>query len=328
MNVANGESAPAWPASRVPRFGVQIPQQDVSYQEIVDITQEAEELGYDTVWVFDHFFPIIGSPEGPCLEGWSVLSGLAAVTKRVRLGMLVSGNTYRHPSVLAKIGATVDIISGGRLEFGLGAAWFELEHRALGIPFPATRERLERMEEALQLTRLFWTQDKVDYDGKYYQLRGALCNPKPVQKPHPPIMIGGGGERRTLRSVARHADLWNTFGSPEVFRRKITVLREHCEAEGRNPDDIEKSVLIITHIGDDPRSVDRAVKETAKRIQNPNEAEARKGMLAGDPEAVAHRVREYHDAGVTHMILGLLPDFDLPSFRRFAKEVIPKFRKA
>ncbi|MFQ5913432.1 MAG: LLM class F420-dependent oxidoreductase [Nitrospinota bacterium] len=328
MNVPappNRETAPAWPASRIPRFGVQIPQQDVPYSKLLEFAREAEDLGYDTAWVFDHFFPIVGSPEGPCLEGWSVLSALAALTKRIRLGVLVTGNTYRHPSALAQMGATVDIISGGRLEFGLGAAWFGLEHQALGIPFPSTRERLERLEEALQLIRLLWTRDKVDFNGKHYQLRGALCNPKPVQKPHPPIMVGGGGERRTLRTVARHANLWNAFGLPETFRRKIAVLREHCEAEGRNPDDIEKSVLVMSHMSDDPRALEKGVKETAKRLGRAEE-EVRKGMLLGDADAVAKRVREYHDAGVTHIILCLLPLFDLPSLRRFAKEVIPKFR--
>lgn len=326
MNPMSPSGTPAWPGSRAPRFGVQIPPQDISYEKVVEIAREAEELGYDTVWLFDHFFPIIGDPQGPCLEGWTVLSALAALTKRVRLGVLVTGNTYRHPSVLAKMGATVDIISGGRLEFGLGAGWFEMEHRALGVPFPPTRERLERLEEALRLIRLLWTQDKVDFDGRHYRLRGAVCNPKPVQKPHPPIMVGGGGERRTLRSVALHADLWNTFGPPELFRRKVSILRRHCEAEGRDPDEIEKSVLCITHVSEDPRSVERVIQETAKRMSNPNREQVQKGMLLGDPEAVADRVREYHEAGVTHIILSLLPHFDLPSFRRFAREVMPRFR--
>ena len=315
-------------AVRAPRFSVQIPQQDIPYPELVDIALEAEDLGYDSVWVFDHFFPIIGSPEGPCMDGWTVLAALAALTQRVRLGVLVSGVTYRHPSVLAKMATTIDIISGGRLDFGLGGAWFDLEHRALGIPFPGIRERLERLEEALQLTRLLWTrgtEGKVDFEGKHYQLREAPCNPAPVQKPHPPIMVGGGGEKRTLRSVARHANLWNTFGTPEVLRRKLSILREHCEAEGRNPDDIESSVLLATYLSEDSRSVERVVKETAAKMGR-SEEEARQAMLVGDPDAVTDRIREYHDAGVTHIFFGCVPVWDRPSLRRFAAEVIPRFR--
>lgn len=328
MNPPNSGSPSTWPASRVPRFSVQIPQQDASYQEILDIALEAEELGCDCVWLYDHFFPIVGSPEGPCLDGWVVLSALAAQTKKVRLGILVTGNTYRHPSVLAKMATTLDIISGGRLEFGLGGGWFELEHNALGISFPPVRERLDRLEEALQLTRLFWTkgtEGKVDFKGKYYQLNEALCNPKPVQIPHPPIMVGGGGERKTLRSVARHADLWNTFGPPDLFRQKISVLEEHCRAEGRNLDDIEKSVLLMIQVNDDPKEADQAIQKTAQRI-GWSEEDLRNATLAGNPDAVADRVREYHEAGVTHIIFGMVPHWDLSSFRRFAKEVIPKFR--
>lgn len=262
------------------------------------------------------------------MDGWTVLAALAALTQRVRLGVLVSGVTYRHPSVLAKMATTIDIISGGRLDFGLGGAWFDLEHRALGIPFPGIRERLERLEEALQLTRLLWTrgtEGKVDFEGKHYQLREAPCNPAPVQKPHPPIMVGGGGEKRTLRSVARHANLWNTFGTPEVLRRKLSILREHCEAEGRNPDDIESSVLLATYLSEDSRSVERVVKETAAKMGR-SEEEARQAMLVGDPDAVTDRIREYHDAGVTHIFFGCVPVWDRPSLRRFAAEVIPRFR--
>ena len=328
MNVPLPEPTPRWPASRAPRFSVQIPQQDVPYQQILDTALEAEEIGYDAVWVYDHFFPIVGSPEGPCLEGWAALSAIAAMTKRVRLGILVSGNTYRHPSVLAKMATTVDIISGGRLEFGLGGAWFELEHAALGISFPPVKERLERLEEALQLTRLFWTkgqEGKVSYEGTYYQLRDAICNPANVQQPHPPIMVGGGGERRTLRTVARHANLWNTFGTPDVFRQKIEVLRGHCEAEGRDPDEIEKSVLAMIHVSDDPNEANRLIESTAKRI-NGSTDDLRQSLIAGDADAVAERVRQYHEAGVSHILFGMVPHWDFASFRRFAHEVIPKFR--
>lgn len=325
MNVRDPSPPLAWPKSRAPRFGIQIPPQDTTWGEVSAIVREAEDLGYDTAWVFDHFFPILSNPEGPCLEGWTLLSGLTTLTSRIRLGVLVTGNTYRHPSLLAQMGATVDIMSGGRLEFGLGAGWFELEHRALGIPFPPRRERLERLEEALRVIRLLWTEDRADFEGRYYSLRRAHCQPRPLQKPYPPIMVGGGGERRTLRSVARHADLWNTFGSPETFRHKISVLREHCKAEGRNPDDIEKSVLIDAYLSKDRRAQEDVLRGMARR-RGMTEEEVRRRMLIGDPEAVLEQVGEFHKVGVTHIILCLLPPCDLPSFRRFAREVMPKFR--
>ena len=224
---------PKDPAVRAPRFSVQIPQQDIPYPELADIALEAEDLGYDSVWVFDHFFPIVGSPEGPCMDGWTVLAALAALTQRVRLGVLVSGVTYRHPSVLAKMATTIDIISGGRLDFGLGGAWFDLEHRALGIPFPGIRERLERLEEALQLTRLLWTrgtEGKVDFEGKHYQLREALCNPAPVQKPHPPHH-GRRGGARSGRCAASPAT--RICGTPSARRRSFAASSPSCASIAR-----------------------------------------------------------------------------------------------
>lgn len=333
MNVSTSKSSP----SRSPRFSVQIPPQDVSYQQVLDTALEAEKLGYDSVWLFDHFFPIFGSPKGPCLEGWTALSAIAAMTKKVRLGILVSGTTYRHPSVLAKMATTVDIISEGRLEFGLGGSWFEFEHDALGIAFPPVRERLERLEEALQLIRLFWTkgqEGQVSYKGTYYQLNEAHCNPGNFQKPHPPIMVGGGGEKRTLRTVARHANLWNTFGTPDMFRHKIKILHEHCKTEGREFTEIEKSVLAMIHVGDDPREADQLVEKTARRISEgavtaPSQETAndlRQSLISGNADAVTEKIRQYHEVGVSHVIFGMAPHWDFVSFRRFANEVIPKFR--
>lgn len=278
------------------RFGVQTWPQHTSWAELRATWQLIDRLGYDTAWTFDHFFPIMSDASGPCLEGWIALAALAAETARVRLGVLVTGNTYRHPAVLANMGATLDHTSGGRLIMGVGAAWFEAEHAAYGIPFGTAAERIRRLDEAAEIIRRLWTEPRVTFDGRDYRLRDAYCEPKPVQRPHPPLMIGGGGEKLMLRVVAKHADCWNTFGTPEVFRRKLAVLREHCRAVGRDPAAIEVS-WAGTELLDTPPARARA------------------------------RIAEFLGAGVTHFILGVGAPFDHDALRRFAGEVIPTFRR-
>ncbi len=200
---------------------------------------------FDAGWTFDHFVPIFADPAGPCLEGWTVLSGLAAVTKRLRLGVMVSGNTYRHPAVLTKIACTIDQMSAGRLEFGMGAGWNEFEHESYGIELPPLKERFDRFDEALEVIDSLMTNDKTTFAGKHYQLVEAYCEPKPVQKPRIPIVVGGQGEKRTLLAAARWADQWNTPNpDPELLRHKISVLHAHCASVGRDPDEIEISVQV------------------------------------------------------------------------------------
>jgi F420-dependent oxidoreductase-like protein len=275
------------------RFGIQTPQQHGSWRDMLSLWQEVDALGFDTAWVFDHFLPIFSDPTGPCLEGWTALAALAMATKKVRMGVMVTGNTYRHPAVLAKMATTVDIISGGRLILGIGAGWFELEHRAYGMPFPRVGERLTRLDESLQVIKRLWTEERVTFTGRYYQLDEAVFNPKPLQQPHPPILIGAGGERVALGIVARHANIWNGFGSPDEFRHKVARLTEHCQQVGRDPASIEKSVLLT---GLFPLS------------------EARQ------------RIEEYIAVGVTHLIFSVSLSLDHQSLRRFAREVMPVFR--
>jgi F420-dependent oxidoreductase-like protein len=295
------------------RFGIQTPQQNGSWQEIVTLWREVDTLGFDSAWVFDHFLPIFSDPIGPCLEGWTSLSALAMVTQRVRLGVMVTGNTYRHPAVLAKMATTLDIISQGRLILGVGAGWFELEHKTFGLPFPRIRERLQRLDEALTVITRLWTEQRVTFSGRYYQLTDALLNPRPVQQPHPPILVGATGERVALEIVARHADIWNGFGSPEVFARKIAVLTEHCHKLGRDPETIEKSALLQMTVMDDP--------ETAQRVRKDNP-----GMLAGSLAEIRQQIERYIAVGVTHIILSLSMPYDYAALRRFATEVVPAFR--
>jgi F420-dependent oxidoreductase-like protein len=269
--------------------------------------------------------PIFADPAGPCLEAWTMLGALAMQTSTLRIGTMVTGNTYRHPAVLAKMATTVDILSGGRLNLGLGAGWFELEHRAYDIAFPGLRDRLQMLDEALHVMKRLWTEAQPTFTGKYYQLRDAYFEPKSVQRPHPPIMIGAAGEQVALRIVARHADAWNTFGSPEILGRKIDVLRAHCQRIGRDPDDIEKSVLIPMMLTDDRTRAEQAARATATLWSLPLE-EARARMLVGDASAVIQQIASFVDVGVTHIILMLTPPYDLDGLRAFAGRVIPHFR--
>jgi F420-dependent oxidoreductase-like protein len=194
--------------------------------------------------VFDHFKPLYGDPKGPCLEGWTLLAALAAATTRIRLGVMVTGVTYRHPSILAAEAVTVDHVSHGRLELGLGAAWFEAEHRQLGIDFPGRRERAKRLEEATRVIRLLMTQDNVSFDGRYYQLHDATYRPRPVQRPHPPIWIGAGGEQLMLPIVGRQADAWHAFGPVDQLARKARIVDANAERAGRDPASIIRSTSL------------------------------------------------------------------------------------
>jgi F420-dependent oxidoreductase-like protein len=226
------------------RLGLDISQHQLTWNEIADRARLAEVAGFDGVWVFDHFKPLYGNPKGPCLEGWTLLAALAAATQRVRLGVLVTGITYRHPSILAAEAVTVDQVSNGRLELGLGAAWYEGEHEELGIPFPRIRERAERLEEGVQVMRALMTKDGAGFKGRYYQLENATYRPRPVQKPHPPIWIGAEGEQLMLPIVGRQADFWHAFGSPASLARKSRIVDEHASRAGRDPAGIGRSASL------------------------------------------------------------------------------------
>ncbi|MFT4037105.1 MAG: LLM class F420-dependent oxidoreductase [Thermomicrobiales bacterium] len=239
------------------RWGIKTSPQHTTYEDIVRVWREADATPvFEHAWLFDHLNPIQGDLDGPCLEGWTTLAALAAETERLRLGLMVAGNTYRHPAVHAHMAATVDVISGGRLDFGVGAGWNVYEHESMGIPLYPPGERIRRLGEACALTRMLWTQDLTTFDGRYYQLKDARLAPKPVQRPYPPIVIGGSGEQLTLRVVAEHADIWNFSGTDvETFRHKHGVLREHCAAIGRDPAEIEVSVQTRVDYDDLPGSI-------------------------------------------------------------------------
>jgi F420-dependent oxidoreductase-like protein len=226
------------------RFGIDIAQQRLAFDEIVDRVRFGEELGFDGAWGFDHFVPMYGQGPGECFEGMTTLAALATATSRIRLGLLVTGVTYRHPSVLAVEAITVDHASHGRLELALGAAWFESEHRQLGIEFPPIGERFDRLEDTLEIITRLTTGDVVSYDGHHFSLTEARMWPIPVQRPHPPIWIGGSGLRRTLPLAARYADVWHSNGSLEELRGLSARLDSLADEAGRDPSAIRRAASV------------------------------------------------------------------------------------
>ena len=233
------------------RFAIKTSPQNTAWADMLAVWQAADDIEiFESAWNFDHFYPIFSDSTGPCLEGWTTLAALAQATKRLRVGVLVTGIHYRHPAVLANMASALDIISNGRLELGIGAGWNEEESGAYGIELGTVKERFERFEEATQILISLLTNETTTFDGKHYQLKEARNEPKSVQRPHPPIVIGGGGEKKTLRFVAKYAQHWNVpGGTPEDFTRKLGILREHCADVGRDPSEIVTSTHI--RLGED-----------------------------------------------------------------------------
>ena len=230
------------------------------------VARDADQAGLHSLWVMDHFWqiPMVGPAEEPMLEGYSALAYAAALTERITLGTMVTGVVYRHPGALVKTVTTLDVLSGGRAWLGIGAAWFDEEARGLGLPFPPVSERYERLEETLQIARRMWEGDEKPFEGEHYRLERPLNSPQPIRRPHPPILVGGSGEKKTLRIVARYADACNIFDGPEL-PRKLEVLRGHCEREGRDYAEIEKTSLVSYQ---EPRpSVDQIVDTVGRHAE-------------------------------------------------------------
>jgi F420-dependent oxidoreductase-like protein len=263
---------------------------------MLDIWREADSIDdFEHAWLFDHFAPIQGSLDGPCFEGWTLLAALAAQTTRIRMGLMVTGNTYRNPCVLANIAATLDVISNGRLDFGVGAGWNVYEHDSMDLELYKPGERIRRFGEACDIWKSLFTQQLTTYDGRYYQIKEARCDPKPIQKPYPPFVIGGSGEQLTLRVVAKHANVWN-FGGGDIptFKHKVDVLKQHCAEIDRDPSEIALSV---------------------QSVANPD-----------DLQSTVDNVQRFVDAGVTHIVLNLRPPYPDHIVTRLADEVIPRIK--
>jgi F420-dependent oxidoreductase-like protein len=288
------------------------------------LVTKAENSGFDSFWVMDHFHQIqfVGGPEEPMLEGWTIISMLAGITTKIKLGTLVTGIIYRYPSVLAKVAATLDVLSKGRLFMGIGAGWNEQESFAYGITFPSNQERMLMLEEAIQIIRKMWTEEPyASFDGKYYQIHNAYCNPKPIQKPSPPILVGGSGERKTLKIVAKYANACNLFGSTETVRKKLDILKEHCRSVGRDYDSILKTKLAAIIIDDNSEMVKNKIRQTFRGIP---EEQIKEFVIYGTPEDVSRQIEMLKEVGIQYLIVDLEPSRELEALDTFANKVINK----
>ncbi len=308
------------------RFGVQTGQQNITWADLLDVWRKADAWGYDSLWNYDHFYPIFVDPEGPCLEGWTTLAALAQATTRARVGTLVNGNTYRHPCVTAKMAATLDHVSGGRFNLGIGAGWFEREHRDFGIDFKTVPARLRALDEACRIIRGMFTRDRTTLHGRHYHVTDALGLPKPVQQPYPPIMIGGTGEKVLLRIVAEHADMWNASAGAERMAHLIGVIARHAERVGRDPDAIEKTVLLPLCYGAPPEREQLVCGLLASMRQTTPEEARRQGIIGSKDECLA-TIDRFRRAGVTHFIFMLFPPYALDELQAFAEDVMPAARR-
>jgi F420-dependent oxidoreductase-like protein len=300
---------------------------NTTWDAALTLWRHADATGWDAACVTDHFMPNTRDRVGDSLEAWTTLSALATVVPRMRIGTIVLGNTYRQPAVLAKMAATLDVISGGRLLFGLGGAWQQNEHEAYGIPFGTVGERLGRLDEACHVIKSLWTQDRSSFKGRYYQLDDAPLLPKPVQRPHPELMIGGGGEKVTLKIVAKHANHWNVWGGPEILARKGRILDEYCAAVGRDPKSLTRSADMALALTDDPTEVDRVGAAVSKRMGYAPEMVGDL-LLGGTAREIRAKLGRLRDAGVDMVFLPtmFLPKDPRPLLDRFMAEVAPALR--
>jgi F420-dependent oxidoreductase-like protein len=321
------------------RFGLQHPNFSFDYRnrdasQILDslknLVTRAESMGFDSFWVMDHFhqIPILGTPDQPMLEGWTTISVLAGITTRIKLGTLVTGVLYRYPSVLAKIAATLDVLSKGRLFLGIGASYFEGESSAYGITnsssFPSNQERLLRLEEAIQIIRKMWSEEpSASFNGTYYQINNAYCNPKPIQKPSPSILVGGSGERKTLKIVAKYADACNLFGSIETIKRKLDVLKEHCKSVGRDYDSILKTKLDLVVIDDSEEIARKRAQQFYKGITE-QQIRDREFAIYGTREDVSRQIELLEEAGIQYLIVHFEPSRELEALDIFSDNIIRK----
>ncbi len=308
---------------RAVRFGLFFPQAGLSFETLKERALVAERLGYDCILCVDHMWAR-GLPEIDHLEAWTLTSAVAALTERIRIGALVLCNSYRNPALLAKMAASLDAVSKGRLLLGLGAGWMDEEYRAYGYPFPSVRVRIEQLDEALEVIKRMFTESRAEFQGKYYQVAGAFNRPFPVQKPRPPIMIGGAGEKLLLKVVARHADIWNCPNNhaPDLVRR-LSVLREHCASIGRDPAEIEVSEQCVIVLG--RNELDFKSKWAAANAMLGSVFDLDNTAFRGTPEQVVEQLRRRVAQGVTFFTF-LLGDFHSPdSLQLFAEEVAPAF---
>ncbi len=293
------------------------------WQTAVDIAVRVEELGYDSLWVYDHFHNVPKPANDAVFECWTTMAAISQRTTRIRLGQMVGCNGYRQPSVLAKITSTVDIMSGGRLDWGIGAGWYENEFNGYGFDFPRPKDRIGMMTEAVQIVRSMWTEPSTSFAGKYYTLDRAQCDPKPLQLPYPPIWIGGGGEELTLRSVARYADCANFGGKPDEWAHKREVLKGHCAVVSRDESTIRKTWTPEVYIRQTEAEI---IAGGSKSLWGQPFEDWTAGNLVGTAEQVCEKIQRYIDLGCTGFV-PWCPDYpSTETIERFAADVMPNFR--
>ena len=304
------------------KLGASLWPQNTTWEAIRDAAIVVDTVGFETVWTWDHFYALAGEEEKPNLESTTVLGALSPLTKRAKLGALVQGVTYRHPALIANMAATHDVVSNGRAICGIGAAWNQTEHKAYGIDLGTPGERSRRFAEASKIIRALLDGERVTYEGKYYKLKNAVLNTRPIQK-RLPIMIGGAGEQKTLRTTAKYADMWHTFGPPETMKRKIEILRTHCTEVGRDPSQIEiwgGQWICVRDEVEEARQVLDEIRTHHPPMNPPN-------AIVGDPDQVAAKLKEWWDVGVQGFIVGFAYPYDTVTIERLAKEVRPRLEK-
>jgi F420-dependent oxidoreductase-like protein len=287
-----------------------------AYETMTRVAQVADEAGFESAWLVDHFHTRPLPSQEVTFECWTTTAAVARDTRRIRIGQLVTCNGYRNPALLAKMASTVDVLSHGRLDFGIGAGWHEHEYRGYGYDYPEAAERLRHLREAVQVILAMWTQEEAVFEGKYYRVGGAINQPKGVQKPHIPLLIGGGGERVTLKLVAQYGDACNIYGDLATIKHKFAVLKEHCATVGRNYEDIHRTLTALCAIGETDEQA--RAKVPAALLNSPVGA----GALIGSPETIRLRLAELEEAGVQEVILGFSDILQLDVLRFFAREFI------
>jgi F420-dependent oxidoreductase-like protein len=293
-----------------------------AYETMTRVALEAEALGFASIWLFDHFHTVPKPTQEVTFECWTSTAALARDTRRVRIGQMVTCNGYRNPALLAKMASTVDVLSHGRLDFGIGAGWYEQEFRAYGYDYPEAPERLRHLREAVQVILAMWTQNEAVFEGKYYRINGAINQPKGVQKPHIPMLIGGGGEQVTLKLVAQYGDACNIGHLDNAgLEHKFAVLKQHCEDIGRDYNTIKRTVLFNCAIAE---TDDAAMAKAAPFTRNIPSARLREQALVGTPDTIRRRLAEIEEAGAQEIILFMPDSKDLTSVRLFAHECMQR----
>ena len=300
-----------------------VPDPIEKYETMSRCAREAEQAGFDAVWLYDHFHTVPTPQMESVFECWTSMAELARDTKTIRLGQMVTCNCYRPPSLLAKMASCIDVMSRGRLILGIGAGWYQHEYEAYGYQYPDTPERLRMLRESLQVIKAMWTEEQATFDGRYYHVGGAINEPKPVQKPHPPIWIGGGGEKVTLKLVAQYGDACNFNADVETVRHKLEVLREHCETVGRDYDSVLKTLEFYAILGDS-REIDRVAADAARRSGQDESFIRSWHPLHGDADRIAGIIQSYADVGIQYFIVNLPNAFEGGVITRFAEEVFPR----